>query len=97
MSTLQVPRTFTQEFPIIVSGLAMPPPEATLKLKGATGIVAVVLFQAVFTYWPVLNTLFHTAPLGWDTWGLILAVSTALFLIVEAEKAITRKIIGTYT
>ena len=59
------------------------------------GIVAVVLFQAGFTYWPVLNRLFHTAPLGWDVWGLILAASAALFLIVEAEKAITRKIIGT--
>ncbi len=58
------------------------------------GIAAVVLFQVVFTYWPVLNTLFHTAPIGWDAWGMILVTSIALFFVVESEKAITRKITG---
>jgi len=58
------------------------------------GIVAVVLFQVVFTYSPFLNTLFHTAPIGWDAWAIILATSMALFIVVESEKAITRKIIG---
>jgi len=56
-----------------------------------SGIGAVVLLQAVFTYSPMMHLFFHTAPLDGVMWARILAVSVLLLLAVEAEKAITRK------
>jgi magnesium-transporting ATPase (P-type) len=55
------------------------------------GIGAVVLLQAVFTYTPVMQLFFHTAPLDGVMWARLLAVSVLLLLVVEAEKAITRR------
>ncbi|REJ88489.1 MAG: cation-transporting P-type ATPase [Planctomycetota bacterium] len=56
------------------------------------GIAAVVLFQAVFTYWPVMNTLFEVAPLDAWMWLRVLAASLALMLLVELEKAVGRRL-----
>ncbi len=57
-------------------------------------IAAAVAFQLVFAYWPVMNSLFHVAPL--DTWmGLwVLAASFALLPLLEGEKAVSRKLAG---
>ena len=66
-----------------------------LSMKGLTGnriilvgAVTVVFFQLMFTYWPVLNHLFGTAPIETGSWIRIIAVSICLFFIVELEKAI---------
>lgn len=56
------------------------------------GIAAVVIFQVVFTYWPVMNSLFHVAPLDAWMWLRVLGVSLVLMLLVEFEKAIGRRI-----
>jgi magnesium-transporting ATPase (P-type) len=56
------------------------------------GITAVVVLQALFTYWPVMHIFFHTAPLDGGMWARILAVSISLLLLVEAEKAMVRKV-----
>lgn len=56
------------------------------------GVAAVVIFQAVFTYWPVMNSLFHVAPLDGWMWLRVLGISVLLMLLVEAEKAIGRKL-----
>ena len=56
------------------------------------GVAAVVVFQAVFTYWPVMNSLFHVAPLDAWMWLRVLGVSVVLMLLVEVEKAIGRKL-----
>ncbi len=37
------------------------------------GVAAVVVFQLVFTYWPVMNTLFRVAPLDAWMWLRVLA------------------------
>ncbi|MDH3602704.1 MAG: cation-transporting P-type ATPase [Candidatus Tectomicrobia bacterium] len=55
------------------------------------GISAVVLFQLLFTYWPVMQALFHTTPLDAAAWLRILALSIVLLLVVEAEKTCVRK------
>ena len=68
---------------------------SVLSLKGLfgnriilVGVAAVVLFQVMFTYWPLLNHLFKTEPIGMWSWFRILAVSASILFIVEAEKAI---------
>ncbi|REJ65434.1 MAG: cation-transporting P-type ATPase [Planctomycetota bacterium] len=55
------------------------------------GVLAVVIFQAVFTYWPVMSSLFHVAPLDVWMWLRVLGVSLVLMLLVELEKAFQRR------
>lgn len=42
--------------------------------------------QLLFTYAPVMNRLFHTAPIGFESWLRIVAVAATVFVIVELEK-----------
>ncbi|MEJ1160934.1 cation-translocating P-type ATPase [Prosthecomicrobium sp. N25] len=68
----------------------------SLTWRGAAGTPAVLLgiglvaaAQGAFTYWPPLQQLFGTRPLGlWDGMAAI-GVGVALFLVVEAEKRLT--------
>jgi len=55
------------------------------------GITAVVVFQLAFTYSPMMNTLFQVAPLDQWMWVRVLGAALILLLIVEAEKAVTRR------
>jgi magnesium-transporting ATPase (P-type) len=55
------------------------------------GIGAMMAVQMLFSYLPLMNTLFHTAPIGWMDWGLIVAVGLAIYLIIEGEKAWRRR------
>jgi magnesium-transporting ATPase (P-type) len=50
-----------------------------------------VVLQGLFIHLPVMNFLFGTAPLGLNDWWPILLSAVAIFLIVEAEKAIMRR------
>ncbi len=52
-------------------------------IVGALGMLAA---QLAFTYAPVMNTLFHTAPIGLESWGRIACVAVAAFVVVEVEK-----------
>ena len=38
------------------------------------------------TYLPVMNTLFQTAPIGWQAWLRILLVATAAAVVVAIDK-----------
>ena len=58
----------------------------------AIGIL--VLLQLAFTYAPVMNTLFGTTAIGWDDWGRILLFGMAVFVIVELEKTVIRRLPG---
>ncbi len=55
------------------------------------GVGVVVIFQLIFTYGTVMQSLFHTMPLHAAAWGRILAFSIGLMLVVEAEKMVVRK------
>jgi Ca2+-transporting ATPase len=50
------------------------------------GTLGMVAAQLAFTYVPVMNTLFHTAPLGTEAWGRIAFVALVAFIAVEFEK-----------
>lgn len=54
-------------------------------------VSVLLLFQVLFVYAPVMNTLFGSAPLPLRDWLIPIAVGSGVFLIVEGEKAITRR------
>ncbi len=56
------------------------------------GIAGVLLLQAGITYVPFFNTIFQTAPIGWDEWLRILGAGLTGVLLVEFQKwLVTRK------
>ncbi len=50
------------------------------------GSLAMLGAQLLLTYVPVMNRLFHTAPISGESWMRILAVACASFVVVEVEK-----------
>jgi hypothetical protein len=60
-----------------------------LASRGAiAGAFASVAVQLAFTYAPLMNKLFHTAPIDLGAWLRVAGVSAASFLIVELEKQV---------
>jgi Ca2+-transporting ATPase len=55
------------------------------------GALAMIALQLLFTYAPVMNALFQSAPIGWDAWWRILAVAAFAYFIVGVEKTITNR------
>ena len=51
------------------------------------GIAAMIAAQLLFTYLPLMNWLFHTAPIGWMDWLHIVLVGLVIYLVIGAEKA----------
>ncbi|MCS6976762.1 MAG: HAD-IC family P-type ATPase [Gemmatales bacterium] len=52
-------------------------------IYGSLGMLAL---QLLFTYAPPMNLMFHTAPVGWDTWLVLAGFGLAVYVIVEIEK-----------
>ena len=50
------------------------------------GSLAMLGAQLLFTYAPVMNQLFHTAPIGAESWLRIAGVAALAFVAVEIEK-----------
>lgn len=50
------------------------------------GVFATIVAQLFFTYLPVINQLFHTAPIPLESWLRIGLVALASFIVVELEK-----------
>ena len=42
--------------------------------------------QWFFTVNPVMNRMFHSRPLSWQTWAAITLFSIAVYVIIEVEK-----------
>ena len=57
------------------------------------GVLAMLLAQAAFIYLPIMNWLFHSAPIGRDEWVLTLAAGLVIYVIIGTEKLITRRIL----
>jgi Ca2+-transporting ATPase len=55
------------------------------------GASIMVLLQVLFTYLPVMNSLFHSAAIGVDSWVKAVVVGLIIYIIVEAEKFIEAK------
>jgi len=72
--------------------------ESALNLQGLFGnryvLIAVgllLLFQLAFTYWAPLQALFGTDAIGPRDWLSITLVASSVFLLVEAEKWVARR------
>ncbi len=50
------------------------------------GVLGMIGAQLLFTYAPLMNRLFHSAPIGLASWLRIVAAAAAVFALVEAEK-----------
>ncbi|HEX7304977.1 HAD-IC family P-type ATPase, partial [Lentzea sp.] len=58
------------------------------------GVALTAVLQLVLTYVPVMNALFHTAPLGWQPWLVVAALSGASYVLVELDKWRHRRMRG---
>ncbi|MEJ8804275.1 cation-transporting P-type ATPase [Pontibacter sp. H249] len=50
------------------------------------GIVAMMFFQALIIYLPIMNKLFHTSPIEIMSWLRVLGAGFVLFVVVTIEK-----------
>ena len=57
-------------------------------------VLALLVFQGLFTYLPVFQALFDTRPLNAATWGLMTLTVLVVFLLVELEKLVLRRVNG---
>lgn len=55
------------------------------------GVAIMITLQMLFTYVPLFNSMFQSAPIGWDVWGRVLFIALATSLVVAIEKWITNK------
>jgi magnesium-transporting ATPase (P-type) len=51
---------------------------------------SMIALQLVFVYAPFMHSWFDSAPIGLSEWGLTLALSVVVFLLVEVAKALGR-------
>ncbi|MEO1767726.1 cation-transporting P-type ATPase [Thiobacter aerophilum] len=56
----------------------------------AVSVGVLLLLQLAFTYAPVMQRLFHTAPLDVPAWSRILLFGLAVLVLVELEKKVVR-------
>jgi cation-transporting ATPase F len=56
------------------------------------GVTSMVLLQLLFTYWSPMQTLFGSAAIRWQEWGLILTISFVVYGAVGLEKLVMRKL-----
>ena len=64
---------------------------SNLWVFGGVGIM--MILQALFTYLPAMNRMFHSAPIGPEAWIRILSVAVIAFFIVGFEKWVRQRII----
>ncbi len=53
-----------------------------------SGAIAMIALQLAFTYLPVMNRLFQSAPISMAAWGRILVIGLAAYLLIEGLKAL---------
>lgn len=56
------------------------------------GILLVILLQSGFTYLPIMNVFFGTAPLPFGAWLRIIAVAFPILIVVGIEKTIRMRL-----
>jgi cation-transporting ATPase F len=55
------------------------------------GVSTMIALQLAFTYVPLMNRIFHSAPIGFDAWWRILLTASAAYAIVGFEKWLRRQ------
>ncbi|MDG4554955.1 MAG: cation-transporting P-type ATPase [Candidatus Competibacter sp.] len=73
--------------------------DSSLSRQGLLGSHAVLLtvgillaLQLAFTYFPPVQRLLGTAPIGAADWSIVILAGVAVFLLVELEKAVWRRL-----
>ncbi|MCF6346544.1 MAG: cation-transporting P-type ATPase [Thiomicrorhabdus sp.] len=56
------------------------------------GIFAMACAQLSLTYIPIMNQLFHTAPIGLNDWMHIFAVGLVIYLVISVDKMIRNQL-----
>ncbi|MEM3172601.1 MAG: HAD-IC family P-type ATPase [Candidatus Nitrosotenuis sp.] len=56
------------------------------------GVGIMLALQTIFTYLPVMNELFDTRPISFESWMKILGIAAATFVIIEIEKRISGRL-----
>ena len=57
-----------------------------LKQSAVIGVIAMVAIQLIFTYAPIMNTIFQTEGLIVSDWVAVLAVGLISYAVIEIEK-----------
>jgi magnesium-transporting ATPase (P-type) len=52
------------------------------------GIFFMIMAQLAFTYLPIMNQLFHTAPIGLNDWLHIITVGLIIHIVIALDKII---------
>lgn len=60
-----------------------------LLLAGVAGTIAL---QLAFTYLPIMNAAFQSAPLTWSDWAAVVLLGVAIYLVVGTEKWISARV-----
>ncbi|MDX3189706.1 HAD-IC family P-type ATPase [Streptomyces sp. MN03-5084-2B] len=55
------------------------------------GLALTAGLQLLLTYVPVMNSWFHTAPVGFSSWLWVLGAAAVAFAVVEADKLLWRR------
>jgi Ca2+-transporting ATPase len=58
------------------------------------GVAVMTLLQMFYTYLPIFNTLFQSAPMGMTGWALVLGNSLLIYVVVEIEKRMHRRTVS---
>jgi len=53
---------------------------------------ALIVLQAAFVYLPFMHDWFGSAPIDWHHWGVAAGLAVVVFLLAEANKAVTKGI-----
>ncbi len=56
------------------------------------GIAAMAIAQLALTYLPIMNTMFHTAPISSSDWIGIFAVGFGIYFVIAIEKMIRQRL-----
>jgi magnesium-transporting ATPase (P-type) len=56
------------------------------------GIIIVMCFQLLYTYWSIMQRFFGSAAIGLDAWLRIICLGIVLFFIIELEKCAMRSL-----
>jgi Ca2+-transporting ATPase len=55
------------------------------------GAAVMVVLQLLFTYAPIMNTLFQSSPIGWDSWWRILCVAIVACAAASLHKMLSNR------
>jgi cation-transporting ATPase F len=58
------------------------------------GVFVMIILQMLFTYLPVMNQLFHSAPISTTTWFIIFLMGLTIFMIIELEKWLRARVLN---